>query len=248
MIKLLAPFGNDPTFTAAVTCPKAVVIPAVPGIRFTAPLELSIIFDTALCAPGNPLSPVDALAGSVALTALTAFSAADTELVDVPNPVVTAFVTPSSPLVADEAAPEAILAASIPEFAAADFSTPATSLASVPDACTSAVALSAICFKFCGTPALRVGNPLVIASNAEPATPLALSNNPLNPPPSFVNPPNEFAIEPNPPVTTEVKLAAKLPEDIAPVTLPNIVLTAPPALPTIPETPPAPNAPDAVFK
>ena len=52
-------------------------------------------------------------------------------------------------------------------------------------------------------------------------------------------------VEPN---FNHKKSWTKLPEDIAPVTLPNIVLTAPPALPTIPETPPPVNAPDAVFK
>ena len=96
---------------------------------------------------------------------------------------------------------------------------------------------------------MRAGNPFVIASNAEPANPLALSNNPVKPPPiDLVKPVSDVAIEPSPPVTTELKLAAKLPEDIAPVTLPNMVLTAPPALPINPETPSLPKDPAAVFK
>ena len=126
-IKVLAAPVKLPVLIEEVTCVIAPVILLAPGIEFIAPLALSIIFDTALCAPGNPLNPVDALAGSVALIALTAFSALVTKLVDAPSPVVTALVTLANPLIADEAAPEAILAAFIPEFAAADFNTPATS-------------------------------------------------------------------------------------------------------------------------
>ena len=86
--------------------------------------------------------------GNNAPTVLIVFCATLLTFVAADTPVVTALVTLSNPLIADDDAPEAMLAASIPEAEVAVFNTPATSLASVPDDCTSSVALSAICFKF----------------------------------------------------------------------------------------------------
>ena len=247
MIRLLAPPAKLPVLTDAVTCVIAPDILLAPGIELVAPDAPLITVATAFCAPGNPLNPVELLPGNSAPTVLTVFCRTLLAFTEVDIPVVTAFVTLSNPLIADDAAPDAMLAASIPEFDAADFNTPATSLASVPDDCTSSVALSAICFKFCGTPGVSVGKPLVIAAYADPAIPFALSNIPDSPAVApFVNPDNEVAIELNPPVLDSARLAAKLPEVIDPVTLPINPLTV---LPTTAPTSdiPFPKLPDVVF-
>ena len=98
---------------------------------------------------------------------------------------------------------------------------------------------------FCGTPAFNVGNAPVMAANALPATPLALSNNPAIPPIApLAIPPNAPAILLNPPVTVLAKLPAKLPADTKLLADPNTLFNAPVAAPTTFDTAPltAPKA------
>ena len=105
--------------------------------------------------------------------------------------------------------------------------------------------MSAICLRFCGTPAVNVGNEFLIAANADPAIPLAEFNK-LSAPPVrfFANPFNDPAIELNPPVTVLAKLPAKLPAPNKVDALPNSLFAAPPKLAIGPVID-CPNAPAA---
>ena len=117
-------------------------------------------------------------------------------------------------------------------------------------ACAVACAFSVMSLIFCGTPACNVGNAPVIALNALPATPLALSNNPAIPATApLAMPPNEPAILLSPPVTVLAKLPAKLPADTKLLADPNTLFNAPVAAPAIFDTAPvtAPIAELAAF-
>ena len=86
-------------------------------------------------------------------------------------------------------------------------------------------------------------NDAVIAENADPEIPFALSSNPLKPEPAIFDiPSNDVAIEPNPPVIDVAIFAAKPPAAMAPD-------MAPPAPDTALASDPAPavNAAPAFF-
>ena len=96
-----------------------------------------------------------------------------------------------------------------------------------------------------------MGNAPVIAANALPATPLALSNNPDIPAIApLAIPPKEPAIPLKPPVSVPAKLPAKLPADIKlladPKTLFNAPVAAPATFDSAPLTAPV-NAPAALL-
>ena len=77
-------------------------------------------------------NPLATLAGNVALTALSAFSNAVTIFVVEPTAAFTAVLTLATPLIADDAVPDAMAATFIPEADAAALTMLAVSLAVVP--------------------------------------------------------------------------------------------------------------------
>jgi hypothetical protein len=126
----VATFPNaPPDAIEAVTCFNAPDIALVPGIIFNALVALFTTDATAFCAPGNPVRPVDTELGNT-----------DDILVVAPVAVLISADALAAPLIAEDATPEAIEAASAPDTLNAFADCRNESSSGVPEFCAAAVA------------------------------------------------------------------------------------------------------------
>ena len=121
-----------PVLTEAVIFVTEFLSTDTPGTKLIAETPPLTAVDTAFCAPGKLFNPLATLAGNVALTALSAFYNAVSIFVVEPTAVVTALLILATPLIADDAVPEAMAATFIPEADAAALTMLAVSLSVVP--------------------------------------------------------------------------------------------------------------------
>ena len=168
-----APLTADrPLVTELVALPIAPDIADVPGILLSAPFALSTTDDIAPSPPGSEFTPLEApaiVADTLEVTLLTAPEIAD--------PLGKAEVDSGNP--GNDATPG--IDPNTPDIGAKEGKLGILLVAPTSAAVVSAIFFFAIAVRSCGTPAFNALKEDVIAPNAAPDTPLAVSTNPAMP-------------------------------------------------------------------